>query len=306
MTAQKQQWVKWTLFVALCVIWGSSFILMKEGMKALSAYQVAAIRILSAGLVLLPVVIKNLRAIPINKIVLILVSGLLGSFFPAFLFCIAETHIDSSLAGFLNALTPILTIFIGMLFYQVPLEKKRLPGVLIGFAGMLLIFLATGSRGVKEVWYAALVLIATISYAVNVNMVGRYLKKVGSINIAAFAFVMLIIPSMVVLIFTGFFNLHFGNKLLIYSTLASVVLGVMGTAVASILFYILLRRAGQLFSSMVTYGIPFVGLFWGFLAGETVMALQIVGLGVIFIGVFLTSKPVNGKLVKPDNMLTKA
>src|SRR5687768_12565081 len=105
MSFSKNTIINWGLFIALSFIWGSSFILMKEGLKALSAYQVAALRIGSGGLVLLPVAFKQIKGIPQNKLGFIILSGLLGSFFPAFLYCIAETKIDSSLAAFLNALT---------------------------------------------------------------------------------------------------------------------------------------------------------------------------------------------------------
>ena len=113
------------LFIALSFIWGSSFILMKEGLKALTAYQVAALRIGSAGLVLLPVAFRQLKVIPPGKLGYIILSGLLGSFIPAFLYCIAETKIDSSLAAFLNALTPISTIVIGVLFLKASFPFER-------------------------------------------------------------------------------------------------------------------------------------------------------------------------------------
>ena len=282
--------INWTLFIALVVIWGSSFILMKEGMRTLSASQVAALRILSGGIVLLPVVFRSFRVIPSGQLGFVLLSGLLGSFIPAFLFCIAETRIDSSLAGFLNALTPIFTILIGLVFFRNPMEKKKWPGVLLGFSGMIVLFLARDTSGAANGWYALLVIIATISYALNVNMVDRYLRNVSSTNIAAFAFAMLIIPSLVVLMFTGFFSLPLEQSDVWYSIGASAVLGIMGTAVASVIFYVLLRRAGPVFSSMVTYGIPFVALFWGLLAGETVETLQVAGLGIILAGVYLTNR----------------
>src|SRR5687768_5602399 len=100
MVQKSDAMLKWLLFFALTVIWGSAFILMKEGMKALTPYQVASIRMVSAGIVLLPVGIKNFRQIPKEKIGWIFLSGMLGNFIPAFLFCIAETRITSSLAGF--------------------------------------------------------------------------------------------------------------------------------------------------------------------------------------------------------------
>ena len=67
---------------------------------------------LFAGLVLLPFAIKAFRKIPKDKMGIVIVSGLIGNFIPAYLFCIAETKIDSSLAGILNALTPIFTLLI--------------------------------------------------------------------------------------------------------------------------------------------------------------------------------------------------
>src|SRR6185295_2277161 len=124
------------LFTVLCIIWGSSFILIKEGLTKLSAYQVATIRILSASIVLLPVAVRHWKNIPRNKLGYVFLSGLLGSFIPAYLFCLAETKIDSSLAGFLNSLTPIFTIFTGLLFFGQVFQLHKMIGVLIALAGM--------------------------------------------------------------------------------------------------------------------------------------------------------------------------
>ena len=100
------KFINWTIFCILSIIWGSSFVLMKEGLTALSPYQVASIRMLSSGLILLPFAFNAFKKIPKEKLSLVVLSGILGSFIPAYLFCIAETKIDSSLAGILNSLTP--------------------------------------------------------------------------------------------------------------------------------------------------------------------------------------------------------
>jgi drug/metabolite transporter (DMT)-like permease len=121
----KNTYIKWILFVLLSLIWGSSFILMKEGLKGLNAYQVASLRILSAGITLLPFLGKAIKGIPKNMLIPIVLSGFLGTFFPAFLFCIAETKIDSSLAGVLNSLTPICTIAIGTAFFKLKIDKEH-------------------------------------------------------------------------------------------------------------------------------------------------------------------------------------
>ena len=296
MISPNNKLVNWFLFVLISLIWGSSFILMKKGMfntmgqPTLSAFHVAAIRILSAGLVLLPIAILQIRKIPKGNGRYIIISALVGGFIPAFLFCIAETKIDSSLAGFLNALTPVFTIIVGLLFFDSAIQKKRMLGVAIAFLGMLILFLANQPLNFQYLAYAGFVLVATICYAFNVNIVSRYLKETGSINIAAFGFGVMIIPSLLVLVFTGFFKLPLQQHDFLVSSLFSITLGVMGTAVASILFYMLLKRAGTLFTSMVTYGMPFVALGWGLLDGEGVNALQVLGLGVILGGVYLTNR----------------
>ncbi len=282
--------LNWFLFGMLCLIWGSSFILMKEGLKILSAYEVAAIRILSAGLVLLPFVFKNLKQLSKQKIGYIILSGLLGSFFPAFLFCIAETKIDSALAGTLNALTPLFVILTGVLLFGNKIPVTKIIGVCVGFSGCILLFLSYGNSDFKFLEFALFVLLATIFYGINVNMVQKNLKDVGSIQIAAIAFTALIIPSIVVLFFAGFFGRDFTDVIVLKSTLASAVLGVFGTAIASILFYMLVKRAGAVFSSLVTYGIPFVAIAWGMHYGEIVGWPQVGGLVVILMGVFMANK----------------
>jgi drug/metabolite transporter (DMT)-like permease len=283
--------INWSLFFILSIIWGSSFILMKEGLKELSAYEVATIRILSAGIILLPFALKGFREIHFKDMGKVLVSGLLGSFFPAVLFCIAETQIDSALAGMLNALTPLFVIIIGFLFFKSSVQLNKTVGVVIGFCGMLLLFFSKdGNTTNSNMIFSSLVIAATICYGINVNLVSKYLKHIGSLNLAAVSFGFLIVPSAILLYFLGFFNHSFFNRALLISSSASIVLGVFGTAIASILFYMLMKRAGALFSSMVTYGIPFVAVFWGLLAGETVSGLQILGLMIILTGVYLANR----------------
>ena len=278
------------MFTILSLIWGSSFILMKAGMTTLTPYHVASIRILSAGLVLVPFARKALLQIPKNKILLVILSGLLGSFFPAYLFCIAETKIDSSLAGILNALTPLFAILVGISFFQLKANTQKIIGVLVGFAGLCLLIAPTGNISFEHFSYTLLVLLATLFYGINVNMVGRHMQGIGSLNIAALAFVFLVIPCIIILYFTGYFNLPLSNKDVMLSTLASFVLGAMGTAVASILFYMLIKRAGTLFATMVTYGIPFVAVLWGVWGGEQVTLMQVGCLGIILVGVYMVNR----------------
>ncbi len=265
--------------------------LMKEGMKALSPYQVATIRILSAGLIMIPFFVKAYRQIPAGKRGYVLLSGSIGSLIPAYLFCLSEVKIDSSLVGMLNALTPLFTILIGILFFGMMVTRKQMVGILVGFLGMVLLLMPKGSFSLQDMGYAMLVVLATFLYGINVNIVHKSLKEVTSINIVAFAFPAILIPCILILVSTGFFSqIVHASPQFYWSTLSAFVLGSIGTAFATIYFYKLMKRAGTVFASMVTYGIPFVAVGWGLILGDHISMLEILALIVILCGVALSSR----------------
>jgi drug/metabolite transporter (DMT)-like permease len=243
-----------------------------------------------AGLVLLPFAIKAFRKIPKDKMGLVIISGLVGNFIPAYLFCIAETKIDSALAGILNSLTPLFTILVGIVVYKAQTSAVKILGILIGFIGLTFLMLTGKELHLDHLSYASLVLIATLLYGINVHTVGRYLKEISSIQIASVAFSFLILPSATVLYFTGYFKMDFTNPLVVHSTLTSAVLGMVGTSMASILFYYLVKKAGVLFGSLVTYGIPVVAVAWGLIYGESLAPLQLLCLAVILLGVYIVNR----------------
>jgi drug/metabolite transporter (DMT)-like permease len=283
--------LNWSIFIVLSVIWGSSFILMKEGLKNLSAYQVASLRIVFSGIVLLPTAVKYFRHIPKDKLVTIFLSGLLGSLLPAYLFCVAEEGIDSALAGTLNSLTPIFVIITGAVFFNSKASVNKVLGIIISFAGSILLLLSKGHMQENQnLLYISYVVLATIFYGINVNMVHRYLHHIPSLQIAAVALTLNAIPALVVLYFTGYFNLPFTNNGVLLSTGAAAVLGIFGTAVASIIFYMLVKRAGAVFASMVTYGIPVVAIIWGVIYQEEVGWKQVACLLLILLGVYVANR----------------
>ncbi len=282
--------INWALFIGLSLIWGSSFLLMKIGLENLSPYEVASLRILSAGVVLTPFAFRAFKQIPFHKIGFIILSGLVGSFFPAFLFCIAETKLDSALTGMLNSLTPLCAVIIGTVFFKMKTSIPKITGILVGLIGLFFLVSPTGQLHLNNFPYILLILLATVLYAINVNVVSRKLGNVGAINTASIAFVLLIIPCLIVLFLSGYFSRSFNHYGTIKSTAAGCVLGMVGTAFATILFYRLVKRAGALFSAMVTYGIPFVAAGWGVVYGEQVTLFQVGCLGIILCGVYLANK----------------
>ena len=239
----------------------------------------------------MPWAIKCIKTIPQKKLMLIFASGFLGSLAPSFLFCIAQQRIDSSLAGTLNALTPICTIILGALFFKTNTARDKILGIIISFSGSILLFFAqpTFSEN-SNIGDVLLVLIATVCYGLNVNIVGKYLKDIPSLNIVAVALSLNAIPAAVILYCTGYFQEDIFSNAMLVSTGFTMILGIIGTAAATVIFYMLIKRAGIVFSSMVTYAIPAVALIWGIVFREAVGWKQIVCLLILLSGVYIVNK----------------
>jgi drug/metabolite transporter (DMT)-like permease len=286
----KQKLVNWLLFSLLSLIWGSSFILMKKSAESLSGWQIAAVRLFSAGLVFLPLGVFHAFKIPPRKLPLVLLSGLIGNFFPAFLFALAIERIDSSMEGILNSLTPLFVIVIGVLFFKTKIQNKKIAGVLIGFIGLLILSLSKESVSASDIGYTLLILLATIFYGLNVNIVSHYLKGVDPRQMATVSLTFLCIPAGLIVWQQNVFSIARYDETARWPIGAAVLLGVVGSAIATVLFYLLIKRAGGLFASLVTYAIPIVSILWGVLDGENVTAIQMGCLGIILGGVYLANR----------------
>jgi drug/metabolite transporter (DMT)-like permease len=283
--------ISWAIFVLLCFIWGSSFILMKVSSQGLTASQIASLRIFSAAIVFVPFAFFHMSKIPRKKAGLLVFTGIFGNLLPAFCFAIAVLKIDSSLAGILNSLTPIFVVLVGTLVFKDKIKTQKIIGVLVGFAGLVLLTLTQESISLENAGYSSLVLLGTISYGVNVNLVSHYLKEIKPLHIATVSLAFMTIPSGLLLWQQDFFQVDFTSTRVQWAVFNSVLLGIVGSAFATILFYILVQKASGLFASLVTYGIPFVALFWGFMAGEPISLSAIVCLALILLGVYLANRP---------------
>ncbi|HET7898477.1 MAG TPA: DMT family transporter, partial [Flavisolibacter sp.] len=224
-----QKAINWALFAALALVWGSSFILMKEGAKELTGWQIGAVRIFSAALAFLPFALYSIRKVPVRKIPLILLTGLLGNLFPAFLFGIAiQQESESSLAGILNSLTPLFVIVIGALFFKKVVPARKVVGVLIGFAGLVILSITKGPLSLSGLGFTLLILLATLFYGLNVNLITTYLKGVDPFRMATISLASLLVPTAIVLFFNPV-SLHTASQR--QSVLACVTLGIMGSSV---------------------------------------------------------------------------
>jgi drug/metabolite transporter (DMT)-like permease len=289
--SMSNKFVSWAIFILLCFIWGSSFILMKVSRQGLTAPQIASLRIFSAALVFLPFAVFHIAKVPRKKMGLVILAGLFGNLLPAFCFAIAILKVDSSLAGILNSLTPICVATISIVFFKDKIKSQKIIGVLVGFAGLCLLTLTQKNISFDNLSYSLLVIVGTISYGINVNLVGHYLKEIKPIHLATVSLGFMSIPAGIILWQQGFMELDFTDTVIQWSIINSCLLGVVASAFATVIFYMLVQKAGGLFASLVTYGIPFVALFWGFLDGESITLIEIVSLGIILAGVYLANRP---------------
>lgn len=283
------------ILILLALVWGSSFILMKMGLKApdgtpvLTPYQVASLRMIMAAVALSPIAIQAMRQVEKKDWKYLAVVGFMGSGIPAFLFAISQQYLDSGLAGILNALTPLFTLLIAIVFFKKMTHRQQLVGMVIGFLGAAGIIAAKGSS-FQNMQYAFLIIAATVMYGVSVNTVGHHLRHIKAPWITALSILMVSIPCALYFFTTDYSVIwthpHGGRSIAAVATLS-----IVGTGIANILFFKLTQISGAIMASTVTYLIPIVAVGWGYYMNESLSPLQIVFAGVILLGVYLGNRP---------------
>lgn len=283
--------LSWILLLVLAIIWGSSFILIKKGLDAFSPLQVGTIRIAFAFLVMLPFALKSLTTVFKVCWKKILVIGLFSNFFPAILFATAETGISSSLAGILNALTPIMTLLAGIFFFATKIKSLQVIGLIIGFIGSFALSFINSVGGLGEFnYYALFIVLATIMYGFSGNFIKKYLTGIHPVTLTALA-MFTVGPLSIILLFTSDFISVLSVNEKAWTSLGYLfLLGVIGTAFALVLFNKLIQRTTAVFASSVTYLIPIMAVIWGIIDGENFFVLHILGMGLIIVGVYIVNK----------------
>jgi drug/metabolite transporter (DMT)-like permease len=286
----KSEHIRWVILIVLALIWGSSFILMKKALINLTPVQVGALRMILTALVLIPIGYKGLAKIDRRQWLFIAITALVGTFIPVFLFAFAINNIDSSIVSILNSLTPLNTLAVGALFFGFSFLRRQFFGILIGLAGALILILKGAELNPEQNYsFALLIVLASIGYAFNVNILKKHLEELSSLTITTGNFILLLVPALIVLGMTDFFRAEYiaeAKTSLFYLAL----LAIFGTAMAKTMFNKLVKISSPIFSSSVTYLIPIVAIFWGVLDGEHLYLDQFVSGGLILLGVYLTNQ----------------
>ncbi|MBU8892687.1 MAG: DMT family transporter [Bacteroidales bacterium] len=283
---------QWATLIFLSFIWGSSFILMKKGLRSYSHDQVAAFRIFISFIAFLPFGLKNLKKVTRENIYSLLIVGFIGSTIPAFLFTKAQTQVDSALAGVLNSITPLFTLVIGLLFYKSTAKFVNVVGVFLGLVGAfgLIVYSSNGGNVLDNInYYGLFIVVATICYGINVNQVKYKIKGLTGLELTSMAFMFAGPFAGAYLLFTDFsFALSTNDYLLNLGYIA--ILAVIGTVFALVIFNTLIQKTSALFGASVTYIIPVFAIMWGLFDGEKITIIQFLWIGLIFTGVYLVNK----------------
>lgn len=289
----KEQVLPWAILLVLSLIWGSSFILIKQTLQVYGPGEVGALRIITAGLFLAPLSLPKLKTLKRRQLAVLFLIGLVGSLIPAFLFSWAQTRIASGIAGVLNATTPFFTLLIGGLFFSAIIRLRSALGIAIGFVGVTILILSGEAENIWDNFnaYALLIVLATVCYGVNVNVIKAKVSNIAPVTITGVS-ILLVLPIAIsyLLFFSDFIETTStasgtGMALLYVSTL-----GVVGTALALILFNHLVQIKNPVFAASVTYLIPIVALLWGLVVDEAILWGHIVGMVAILIGVYVANR----------------
>lgn len=282
--------LKWFFLIVLALIWGSSFILIKRGLIGLNPYQLGSLRMIFAALFLLSIGFTSLKTIQQHHWKYIALTALTGTFLPVFLFSIAQTEISSSVSSILNSLTPLNTLVLGFLAFGLQFRRAQILGVVIGLIGSALLILNGAlNHPEQNYYYAILLIIASICYATNVNLINRHLSDLSPLTITTGNFLVMLVPALIILFFSGFFDVvHLQNVQ--HSVYYIIILGIVGTGIANILFFKLIQMSSPVFATSVTYLIPVVAFFWGLVDNEMLTPVQFLGAFIILAGVYLSGK----------------
>ena len=280
----------WILLGLLSLIWGSSFILIKKSLIAMDYIQMASMRISISTIAFLPVILFYRKKIEVKKLPYVALIGILGAGIPAYSYAFAQTQIASSVTGILNSLTPFFTFIIGILFFNSKFKKNKLIGLTLGFIGALMLIFQGSLEQSNNILYAFFIVLGTMCYGFNINVVKKHFQESNPILLTALSFGIIGGPAIAYLYLTDAVSEILSSPEASISISSILILSLIGTVVANILYFRLAQSTSAVFASSVAYLMPIVALFWGILDNETINLIQLASFGVIVYGVYLIRK----------------
>jgi drug/metabolite transporter (DMT)-like permease len=278
----------------LALIWGSAFLWIKLADRGFSPVEVTFARLALGAAVLFAIVLARREAVPRawRLWVHIVVAALFANAVPYLLFAVAEQTVDSSTAGIINATTPLWTVVLALAVrHQKAVTSWQAAGLIVGFAGAVLIFTPWHTAGGLFSAGGLECLAASVSYAVSYIYMDRFLARrgIGPVVLSACQLAAATVMLAIALAVTGAPAPHVTAE----SVAVIVVLGIVGTGFAYVLNYQIITSEGATVASTVTYLLPVVAIVLGVLVlGESITVTTLAGIALVLGGVALTRRRV--------------
>ncbi len=290
-------------YLALALIWGSSFLLIMVGLRVFDPIQLAWVRLLTGAAVLLALLYSTGGRLPHGRRVWfdLAVSGFILTAFPFTMFAVAEQYIPSALAGIANSTTPLFAVLLGLVVLpEQALTRSQLVALALGFVGVVVILQPWQDQGRADLGGFAIALVASASYAVGWTYVRRRLTGADVGGLALPTGQVLCGAAQLTLVVVVWWALAPGsaatgwhpNGRLLPALLAVTTLGALGTGVAMAFQFDVVRQVGPTIATTVTYLIPVVAVAMGYLMlGEGLSGVQLLGAGVVLAAAVLLGLP---------------
>jgi len=276
------------------MIWGSSFILIKKSLLGFTPIQVGGLRILFASLLLFLIGFKSLKTLEKADWKWVVIAGLCSSFFPPFFFALAQTEISSGITSILNSVAPLFTTLVGIALFGLALKGRQILGVFIGLLGTVVLIAVGMENNVNQnYWYSFFIIFSALGYAFNINIIKKHLSHLSPLAVTTASFGVAFFPALILLIYSGVFSHFVDSAAMQQAVWYLLALALLGTALANILFNKLIKLSSPVFAASVTYLIPLVAVLWGFLDGERISMVQLLGGLIILFGVWLVNRKKN-------------
>lgn len=277
--------VDWALLAGVSLIWGSSYLLIDISLESLQPPVIAWVRSL-LGFMILTAFPMARRRIDRSDWPGIGLLSLTWVTVPFMLFPLAQRHIDSALAGMLNALVPIWSVMITAVLLRTPPKLRLVVGISMGFVGALLIGFPAVRGSEAGAFGVALVVLATMLYGFSLNTAVPLQQRYGAPAVMVWTLgvsAVLLAPLSLAWMDHSFFSLP--------SATAVSVLGMLNTGGGYVIMAALVGRVGSTRGSVAVYFLPVVATILGVVfRGETALPIQLAGIGLVLWGAWLSSR----------------
>ncbi len=284
----------WILVFTLAGIWGSSYLVLKKALVVFTPLQVIAGRMFFASIFLLPFALREIKNIPRQKWGSLIFFAIITNLCVTYLNALAQSQITSSLNGIFSALTPLMTLVLGLVFYRQTFKPIQLLGLLIGLIGtLILVFYAPGNELGAINLFALIAVLATLCTGLSGNIVKFNLSDLSSVQISSIAF-LIVFPLAAFYVWqSDFFILGLESSEGRWALGEILFLAFFANVIAILIFTWLIEISSPVFATLVTYLVPIVALGWGLWDGEVVNLSQLMGMGIIISSVWLVGRTID-------------